>query len=319
MTDGRTPRQRRAEWRQAEKGRRKEARNSVRYPIITRSILLWWMIFAVAGLAFGATGAFWWANFDSQVTELRRDTEGFEQQSAEAQGQLQAVREEALADIDAALAPLRGFLSEAQMLQLAELYSPAVYTVATLDEAGAPSVGTGFAVITDEAETFLVTSYATISAATVQPGPGITLRKGTEEVPAELWRWDAPRDLALLRAGIGGMEVLPWGPVGAEGEGLGTTVFPVSGLGGSGAALTTGSVIDRSAAGIQHTAPVGAAFRGGPIVNVEGQVVAVASLDYEPLGFDPGPQIHFAPLVADVCQALITCTGEDVRAAGERG
>ena len=79
-------RQQRSEWRKAEKARRYAARNSVRFPIFTRSVLLWMLIFALVGVAFGASGAFWWAHFNTQVSELRSDTQDFETRSQSALG-----------------------------------------------------------------------------------------------------------------------------------------------------------------------------------------------------------------------------------------
>jgi S1-C subfamily serine protease len=307
---------RRAEWRRAEKARRYAARKSVRFPVFTRSILLWWLVFALTGVAFGASGAFFWAHFNSQVAELREDTRDFEERSLEAQNTIETQRQEALAQIDEALKPLQGFLSESQMLQLAQLFSPAVYSVATLDENGFPSTGTAFAVLSDPGQTFLVTSHATVRASTVRPGPRITLRKGTDEIEAELWNWDAERDLALLRIARGDVPLLDWVGEDQAGRLLGTRVFPVSGLGGPGASITTGMVIDQSAVGFQHTAPLGPAFQGGPVVNVDGKVVGVASLAYRPLGFDPG-QIHFSVPVSDLCQKLLSCG--ITRQAGPRG
>jgi S1-C subfamily serine protease len=300
---------RRSEWRRAEKARRYAARNSVRFPIFTRSILLWMLIFALTGVAFGASGAFWWANFNSQVSELRTDTQDFEQRSLDAQSELQDLREQSLEEINEAIAPLRGFLSESQMLQLAQQFSPSVRFVATLDEEGMPSVGTGFAVISDDQQTFFVTSYNTVRAATVAPGPEITLRKGTEEIKGELWNWDPERDLALIRAEIPNAPVLEWVDDADAARAVSSRVFPVSGLGGAGASLTTGMVIDQSASGFQHDAPLGAAWQGGPIINVEGKVFGVASLTYAPLGFSQGDQVHFAVTVNELCQRLLACGG----------
>lgn len=308
-TDTRTARQRRSEWRRAEKARRYAARNSVRFPIFTRSILLWLLIFALTGVAFGASGAFWWANFNSQVSDLRNDTEDFEERSLGAQAEIQELREQSLEEINSALAPLQGFLSQSQMLQLGQQFSPSVQFVATLDEAGLPSVGTAFAVITDDRQTWFVTSYSTVKAATVAPGPEITLRKGTDEVPAELWNWDPERDLALLRADIPNAQVLEWVDDADTSRAVSAPVFPVSGLGGAGATLTAGRILDQSSVGFQHDAPMGAAWQGGPIVNVDGKVFGVASLTYAPLGFSPGEQVHFAVSVNEICQRLLSCGG----------
>lgn len=307
---------RRSEWRRAEKARRYNARNSVRFPIFTRSILLWLLLFALTGLAFGASGAFWWANFNSQVSDLRNDTQDFEARSTDAQNEIETQRQEALDQINGALAPLRGFLSETQMLQLGQQFSPSVQFVATLDENGLPSVGTGFAVITDDKQTFYVTSYATVKAATVAPGPDITLRKGTDEVKGDLWNWDPEHDLALVRADIPNQQVLDWVDDATAAKAVSTRIFPVSGLGGAGSSLTTGVVIDQSSAGFQHDAPLGAAWQGGPIVTVDGKVLGVASLSYAPLGFAPGEEVHFSVSVNELCRKLISCG--NTRQAGPR-
>jgi S1-C subfamily serine protease len=309
---------RRSEWRRAERARRHAARNSVRFPIFTRSILLWLLVFALTGVAFGASGAFWWANFNSQVSDLRKDTEDFEERSLEAQGAIEGQRAEALAEIDEALRPVQGFLSETQMLALAELFAPSVYTVATLDDEGMASVGTAFAVLTDSNQTYFVTSYTTVRAATVAPAPEMTIRKGTEEIEAELWNWDPERDLALIRAEVPDVQLLEWVDDDAAAQALGSRIFPVSGLGGAGAKLTTGVVVDQSAFGFQHTAPLGPDFQGGPIVAVDGRVVGVASLGYQPLGFDPG-DVRYAVPVAEVCRQLISCGGSGQRSAGPAG
>jgi len=309
--------QRRSEWRRAEKARRYAARNSVRFPIFTRSILLWLLIFALTGVAFGVSGAFWWANFNSQVSDLRNDTQDFEARSTDAQSEIEDARAEAVGEIDTALAPLRGFLSETQMLQLGQQFSPAVQFIATLDDQGLPSVGTGFAVITDDKQTFYVTSYSTVRAATVAPGPDILLRKGADEVKGELWNWDPDHDLALVRADIPNQQVLEWVDDAAAAKAVSTRIFPVSGLGGAGSSLTTGTVIDQSSVGFQHDAPLGNAWQGGPIVNVEGKVLGVASLSYAPLGFASGDQVHFSVAVNELCRTLLSCSGTS-REAGPR-
>lgn len=323
VTDVRHPREgarRRSEWRRGEKARRYAARRSVRFPIFTRSILLWLLIFALTGMAFGMSGAFWWAHFNTEVSNLRQDTQNFEARSQAASGEIEQQRKDALAQIDQALQPLQGFLSETQILKLAEQFSPAVYSVATLDGEGKASVGTAFAVLSDDKESYLVTSYTTVAAATVNPGPKVTIRKSTEEVEAEVWNWDRDNDLALLKVRKGGIEVLDWAGDEESGHALGTRVFPVSGLGGAGASLTTGVVVDISSAGIQHTAPLGTAWQGGPLVNADGKVLGISSLAYQPLGFTSG-EVHFSPSISAVCSRLLQCGAvrEVAPAEGEGG
>ena len=54
------------------------------------------------------------------------------------------------------------------------------------------------------------------------------------------------------------------------------------------------------------TAPVGSAWQGGPVVTQDGEVIAVASLAYQPLGFNPG-QVPFAAPVNAACDTLLDC------------
>jgi len=290
----------------------------VRFPIFTRSVLLWMLIFALVGVAFGASGAFWWAHFNTQISQLRSDTQDFETRSQSASADIQKQKEDATAEINSALAPLKGFLTETQTIQLSQTFSPSVYQVATLDDTGQPSVGTAFSVITNDQESFMLTSYTTVRAATVNPGPAITLTKGTEQIPASIVNWDPAVDLALLRVEKGNITVLDWAGNDVLASALGSRIFPISGTGGAGATLTGGTLIDQSAAGFQHTAPLGHDFQGGPVINGDGKVIGVASLTYWPLGYDNGPNIHFSPPIGAACNKVLNCTGGN-RAAGPPG
>jgi S1-C subfamily serine protease len=310
-------RDRRSEWRRTEKARRYAARNSVRFPIFTRSVLLWMLIFALVGMAFGASGAFWWAHFNTQVSELRSDTQDFETRSQSASADIEQQKNDATAEINAALAPLKDFLTESQTIALSATFGPSVYQVATLDDQGRPSVGAAFSVITGDNESIMLTSYAVIRAATVNPGPPVTLNKGAEQVEATILNWDPANDLALLRMKKGNVPVLDWAPDDVVANLLGKRVFPVSGTGGAGATLTGGTLIDQSTAGFQHTAPLGFDFQGGPVVTGDGKVIGIASLAYLPLGYDNG-QIHFSPPISAACARVLNCTGGN-RTVGQAG
>jgi S1-C subfamily serine protease len=310
-------RQRRSEWRRTEKARRYAARNSVRFPIFTRSVLLWMLIFALVGVAFGASGAFWWAHFNTQVSELRSDTQDFETRSQSASADIEKQKNDATDQINAALEPLKDSLAATKTVQEASTYSTAVYQVSSLDDQGRPSVGTAFAVITSEDETLMLTSYNTVRAATVNPGPGITLSKGGEQLPASVVNWDPANDMALLRVQKGSLTVLDWAGDDVLSKALGTSVFPVSGTGGAGATITSGLLIDQSTAGFQHTAPLGTDFQGGPVINGDGKVLGMASLAYLPLGYDNG-QIHFSPPISAACSRVLNCTGGN-RVPGANG
>lgn len=298
----------RREWREADRARRYAARRSVRFPIFTRSVVMWVLLFALVGLAFGVSGAFWWAHFNTQVNELREDTKGFEQRSRDAQAEIDGLKNQAITQINEQLKPLAPFVAESRTIQLAQVFAPYVYFVATLDEEGRPAVGTAFAVATDDGSSLLVTSFETVKAASVSPAPDITLRKGEEEIPARLVNFDAERDLALLQVSKGQLPLMEWATDEVQAQALGQRVFPVGGFGGAGATLTSGIVIDQNAAGFLHTAPIGNAQQGGPIVTADGKVLGVASLTYRPFGFDPG-ETRYSVSINVTCERLLECGG----------
>ena len=78
--------------------------------------------------------------------------------------------------------------------------------------------------------------------------------------------------------------------------------------------MSPGSVIDSSDVGIQHTAALNTAFRGGPLVNGRGEVVGIASIGYAPLNY-AGGDVSFGVPVQAACERILNCTG-DVPGAG---
>lgn len=300
--------ERRRQWRQEERARRYAARRSVRFPIFTRSILLWMMLFALVGVAFGASGAFWWAHFNTQVAEIREETTDIEARSNEAMARIESERNASLAEIEAASAPLEDFLAEARTVQLAGVFAEPVWFVATQDENGVARVGSAFTVVTTPSESLFVTSFAVVQASALQPGPEILLRNGNEEVRAELVNTDPGRDLALLRIPRGNLAVLEWATEDQQSKALGARVFAVSGFGGLGASLTPGLISDQSTVGFLHTAPIGTIHEGGPMVLADGRIIGVASRSYQALGFDPG-EVRFSVPINTICEALLDCGG----------
>ena len=100
---------------------------------------------------------------------------------------------------------------------------------------------------------------------------------------------------------------------------MGDRVFAVSGLGSLGASLTQGFITDVSDSGVQHTAPVGQAFQGGPLLTTDGKVLAISSRSYAPLNFT-SDGVWFAPYVRAACQRVLQCPGGQLNGAGgQRG
>lgn len=320
LPDGRWARRkaRKQAWKRAERQRRVDAKGQVRFPIFTRSVLTWMFVFMVAGLAFGASAAYWWSHFNSEVQEIRGETSAFTDEVANAASALETQRGLALAEIDAAMAPIERMAQPGTAPQVAAAAAPSVFFVETLDDEGAPAVGSAFVVANTEDQSLLLTSLSTVAASTTAPGPEITLRRGEERIPAELWSWDVDRDLALLVVDDPELPAMAWADDAAMADSLGSGVFVVGGIGGAGATAIPGLVVDQSAEGFQHTAVIGAAYPGGPIVTADGKVLGIASLAYQPLGFDPG-DVHFAVPINQACGSVLDCGAGAPPAAGAEG
>ena len=297
-------------------------RGRVRDRIIPRSVLglSALILFAALGAAFSGAVLYSYYEYkldqnEKKVTSLARETQ---QALKEAGGIIKGETEAAKKEIDEALGPLKQLAaSEETLTDLANKVKDAIWFVSTRDEAGQPAPGTAFVVASDGEQSFLVTSYAAVKAATRSPGPAVVVRRGGEEVRATLWTWQPERDLALLIIDRPNLPKVKWNtdknPVT-----LGERVFAVSGLAGSGASIVQGQVADVFAEGVQHTAPVGLMFRGGPLIDSNGDVVGVVSADYGPLGFHPG-DVTWAIPVTKTCERILRCPGGDAASAGNRG
>ena len=285
--------------------------------VIGMAVLI--LAFAVGSAASGV--AFYsYYEFKKDTTEQRVATylQGFDKRFKTATDTIRAERQNALAEIQKELEPLRRIQAEGGTLEaLVEKVKASVFFVSTLDESGQPAVGTAFAVASDSNQTLLLTSYTTVKAATKQPGPALKVRQGDMEFKADVWTWQEDKDLALLVLAKGSVPRLPLAsnnPPIATGERL----FAISGLGTAGGAVSQGFVADVSAAGIQHDVAIGPAYQGGPLVNSDGAVVAVASRSYAPLGF-ASDGVYFAPLVGAACEKVLKCpSGTEVSGPGTK-
>jgi hypothetical protein len=132
------------------------------------------LAFAVGSAASGV--AFYsYYEFKKDQTEERVATflQGFDRRFKTATETIQAERQNAVAEIQKELEPLRRIQAEGGTLEtLVEKAKDSVFFVSTLDENGQPSVGTAFAVASDSEQTLLLTSYNTVRAATRAPRPG---------------------------------------------------------------------------------------------------------------------------------------------------
>jgi S1-C subfamily serine protease len=295
--------------------RTKQGRHLFPRTVLGLSTLLFFM-----GIAAAFSGAVLYAYYESRqeqtVSKVDNFVGGFSDQLDAAKKVVQAEGDNAKQDIHNQLDELQKFAASGSTLtDLLDKAKPSVWFVSTLDQAGAPSVGSAFVVFSDNQTSFLLTSYTTIQAATQQPGPVVTLRKqGEPDLTATVFTWDPAHDLALLSVPRPSLPALPWATANPPAK-IGDRMFAISGLGSTGAAITQGFVADVSADGLQHDAPVGTQFQGGPLINSDGEVVAVASRTYSPLGFQP-QSVFFAPLVRVSCNSVLKCPNGNPQPGG---
>ena len=278
------------------------------------------LILATAiGAAF--SGAVLYAYYDYRLNRneerINSFTAGFDQRFQTALDTIESEGAAAKAEVRAELEPIKKIRAEGETLEeLVKKVQASVWFVNTLDESGQPSVGSAFVVASDGEQSLLLTSYNTVRAATRTPGPVVNVRKGDEQLKATLWTWQEDKDLALLILQKANLPKLSFAPKDPPLK-TGVRVFSVSGLGAAGGAVAQGFVADVSSAGVQHDAAIGAAFQGGPLLNDKGEVLAVSSRAYAPLGFSTDA-VFFGVPIRTACEKVLRCPDGAAVAAGAK-
>ncbi|MGQ0615641.1 MAG: trypsin-like peptidase domain-containing protein [Acidimicrobiia bacterium] len=260
------------------------------------------------GIAAAFTGAVLYAYYESRQAATTNKIDsfvgGFTEQLDAAKKIIQEEGDQTKNEIREQLGELQRLAATGTTLTaLLERVQPSVWFVSSVNSDGAPLVGSAFVIFADSAQSFLLTSFSAVEAATRSPAPGVILRKGLEEFPATLYGFSAEKDMALLSIDRPNLTPLKFADASPR---LGDRLYALSGLGSTGASITQGFVADVSADGIQHDAATGLQFQGGPLLDTEGNVVAVASRSYAPAGFQ-AETVWFAPLVRSACGVVVDC------------
>lgn len=300
--------------KQKASSRRRRRKQYRRIRLFPRSVIGISMLILAAGLGAAVSGTVLYMRYEFRKDLADANIKGFDKRVKLSTEAVIAEGQNAQARIQTELDPLlKQAATGDTLIRILNAAKDSIVTVSTFNEAGEPVLGTAFVAASDAEKTFLVTSYNVVRAGVVRPGPEITVRSGSTDYKATLWTWQAEKDLALLIINKGGLPRLEWAET--QDTRLGSQVFAISGLGTNGGAITSGFVADVSSSGIQHSAPLGTAFQGGPIVNDRGKVVAVGSRTFAPLGF-PSDSVWFAPLIRSACEQLLKCPQGQVTGAG---
>ncbi|MEM7326290.1 MAG: serine protease [Actinomycetota bacterium] len=290
-------------------------KQKLRHRILPRTVIGIAGLLMAAGVGAAFSGAAFYAYYSNRLAENERTVsrfiDGFDQQFTDAAGALDEMRTEAVGTIRTELEPLESYVADARgIVELPVTAGPSVWLVETRDEAGAVTHGSAFAIVGHNGGTALITSHSVVRASTTEPGPTIELLKDGRRIPATLWSWDASTDLALLVVDEQ-LPVLAMANETTQVRSVGGPVFALSGFGGQGATASPGHLIDHSQVGLQHTAPVGTLYAGGPLLDSAGNVLGMASSVYQPLGISPG-DVPQAPDVAAFCRTVLRCSENDL-------
>jgi hypothetical protein len=256
-------------------------REKRRHRILPRTVIGICTMLMSAGIGAGFAGAAFYAYYDDRLAENEEQVAGFvetfDTQFADAALAIEGQRDAALEDMRAELLPLEAYVVDANgVATLPDTAGPSVWSIRSLDDDGRATAGTAFALVEHEGGTGLITELDTVRSSTVTPAPPIELVKGDRVVQATLWTWDEANGLALVVTA----EVLPLlelaDPERADSL-VGRSVFAMSGVGGRGATASPGQLLDRATQGVQHTAPIGPVFHGGPVVDGLGQVLGMTT------------------------------------------
>jgi Trypsin-like peptidase domain len=282
--------------------------------IIPKTVLGISFTMMVAGLAMAASGTLLFMNYRYQQDQSNAYIKNFPLQVRAAQRAVANEGINARAQVQQELDPLRKLAATTETLDtVLGKVSKSIWGVRTFDVDGQPTAGTAFVVASDDQKTFLLTSYSVIAAATVKPGPKLTVTQGQTELDATLWTWQEDHDLALLIIQKGSLTPLSWAAPDATRRG--DQLFSVSGIGSEGGAIFEGRVGNVASSGILHNVPMGTAFRGGPLLDDQARVVAVSSRRYSPLGF-VSEGAFYAPSIQSSCDVVLECAGGRVKGAG---
>jgi len=185
---------------------------------------------------------------------------------------------------------------------LGERVAPSVWRVRTLDEAGKQVEASAVVAGSFGGQSFLLTTFGVVRASTRLPGPPLVVRNGGTEAKATLWTWQEDRDLALLVIPQAAAP-LTWASENPEGK-PGDRVF----LAAEGAELAPGKISATSPTGIVHDIPVDDRRQGGALVNEKGEVLGMASKDYNPGGVGTD-RIFVAVPMRIACAQVLQCGG----------
>jgi S1-C subfamily serine protease len=271
-------------------------------PKTLAGLAVWILLFAAGVAAAGVILFFWYSyRLESTKRAILSESRSFLKDVDDATKKFEDLVKESRGEVEKASA---GSTAASQELtKLLEKVGPGIAHIQGKAQDGAPTSGTGFVVLTNDKESWVITTYNLVAGAVADKSQ-ISISIGEDKKQASVYSWDPSSDLALAIIRTGGATALTdW----AKGElQLGTRVFAVgSSPGRFGSAAAQGYLIDTSEAGLLTDADVPTNATGGPLVDRDGKVLGVLSLSYAPQGY--APSNGWVVPIQMACKRVLRC------------
>lgn len=192
-----------------------------------------------------------------------------------------------------------------------------VYAATATHNGGEVRVGSVFTVFSNNAETFLLTTYAMVATAEGGAVDTVEVFLPQQTIRVPVHSFDRERDLAILTAQGGPLPVQDWRPA-EETLQRGDALYAVGVAGPDTPAIVQGRVAGNSDLAVIPDIPINEFLAGGPLLDGAGRIVAISSMAYAPFGEVDGT-LKYAPPVRLSCESLVDCTADDVGAAQDDG
>lgn len=274
---------------------------------------LWLLpLFLLTGL-IGATlaGGLAVLYYSQQVAELREQTAGARARLDEAVDEVDAAVAGGVDEIDERVATARELTrTEAPIDSLVDV---GVFAVAVSHADGSVAVGSSVAVVSDAEETALVTASDLVVDSDGRRANTAEVFLPDQTVTASVHNVDLERSVATLRLSGGPLPVPNWRTPDRPVE-LGDPVWLAAVAGPRTGHIAEGTISAVAPEAILTTLPVSRFTAGGALLDREGEVIGVATTDYEPFGPNDGTQRYALP-IRQVCAGLMRCPDQDVDGA----
>ncbi|HVE76297.1 MAG TPA: serine protease [Actinomycetota bacterium] len=263
-----------------------------------------WLVLIATGMA--ASGVVLFAYYQHRLSEIQQAMATFavnaDKQFKENTKQFEKLVADSKGEIEAAS---KGIGAQTQeVTELLEKIGPSIAYISGVDPAGAPAIGSGFVVTSNQNESWVLTNFHIVAGAAANKQE-VRVRIGSADRAGTIWTWDERRDLALVILKVGGLPEIEW----AKAEtAIGSQVWAVGTAPGKHqAAASKGFLLDTASDGLLLDAGVPVSSSGGPLLTKDGKVLGVLSNVYAPDGF-PSSEGWAVPIRL-ACQKVLRCPG----------